>query len=127
NLKIGDEYHTYFFEKKLSKELSLNLPKIHPDDIVGREDDLKKLYDFLSHEKRMVVVNGLGGIGKTTLAQGYVSKFYEEYKHIVWITQNSENITNDFLNESGLIKNLSVEIGNKQPVQVFYEIIIKLK
>src|SRR5690606_32897700 len=98
NLKIGDEYHTYSFEKKLSKELSLNLPKIHPDDIVGREDDLKKLYDFLSHEKRMVVVNGLGGIGKTTLAQGYLSKYYEEYKHIVWITQNSENITNDFLN-----------------------------
>src|SRR5690606_11292958 len=127
NLKIGDEYNIYSFDKKLSKELSLNLPKIHPDDIVGREDDLKKLYDFLSHEQRMVVVNGLGGIGKTTLAQGYISKYYEEYKHIVWINQNSENITEDFLNDSGLITNLSVEIGNKQPEQVFNEIIIKLK
>jgi len=135
---IGDNndihYHYHHHgETKLSKELTLHIPKTHPDDIVGREADLKELHDLLSTQKRVVVVNGLGGIGKTTLAQVYVSKYYEEYKHIVWITQISESIALDFNNDSGLIKNLQIETGNLEPNEnlepekEFKEILIKLK
>ncbi|HVW58535.1 MAG TPA: hypothetical protein VHC48_00820, partial [Puia sp.] len=43
------------------KELTLYMPRTHPDDIIGRETDLSRLYDLLRVEKRVVVVNGLGG------------------------------------------------------------------
>ena len=129
SIKIGDEkhYHYYTSESKLPKELTLSIPKVHPNDIVGREKDLKELHNLLNNDKRVVVVNGLGGIGKTTLAQVYVSKYYDEYEHIVWITQSSESISTDFINETGLIKNLSVEIAGLEPEQIFEEIVIKLK
>jgi ATP/maltotriose-dependent transcriptional regulator MalT len=90
SVRIGDETHHHYAETKLSKELTLNIPKTHPDDIIGREDDLQSLRDLLCNDKRVVVVNGLGGIGKTTLVQVYVSKYYDDYEHIAWVTQNSD-------------------------------------
>jgi len=127
NVDIGDKHYHNYAETKLSKELTLNIPKTHPDDIVGREEDLQSLRDLLCNDKRVVVVNGLGGIGKTTLVQVYVSKYYDDYEHIAWVTQNSESIANDFINTEGLIKNLGVETTNSEPGQIFNEIIRKLK
>ena len=126
NVDIGDK-HYHYPAKKLPKELNINIPRISPDEIIGREEDLKVLYDLLSNDKRVVVVNGLGGIGKTTLVQAYVSKYYEDYAHIVWITQTSENIINDFINADGLLQNLEIETANAEPKQLFSEVIRKLK
>jgi hypothetical protein len=75
----------------------------------------------------VVLVNGLGGIGKTTLVQVYISKYYDVYEHIAWITQSSENIINDFIIADGLITNLKVETVNKDTEQLFKEIIGNLK
>ena len=130
NVDIGDKviYNYYYTaETKLPKELTLNIPKTYPDDIVGREEDLQSLRDLLCNDKKVVVVNGLGGIGKTTLVQVYVSKYYDDYEHIAWVTQNSESIANDFINTEGLIKNLGVETANSEPGQIFNEIVRKLK
>jgi hypothetical protein len=83
-VRIGDEthYHYHYAEKKVSKELTLSLPRLHPDDIIGRADDLAELRRLLCDEKRVVVMNGLGGIGKTTLAQVYVSAYYDDYQRV---------------------------------------------
>jgi hypothetical protein len=52
-VNIGDEihYHYYAVEKKLPKELTLNIPKTHPDDIVGREGEINSLYYLLNDDK----------------------------------------------------------------------------
>ena len=126
-LEIDQSGKAVFTASKFPKELTNALPKTHPDEIIGREEDLKSLHDLLCNNKRVIVVNGLGGIGKTTLVQAYVSKYYEDYAHIVWITQGSENIINDFLNAEGLLKNLEIEIPNPEPQQLFSEVIRKLK
>ena len=109
------------------KELTLNMPRIDPDEIIGREPDLNNLHLLLSGQKRVVVVNGLGGIGKTTLARAYLKKYYDEYHHICWITQLSEDITRDFVNTPGLMSNLAVEMANLDPADLFNAIIGKLK
>jgi tetratricopeptide (TPR) repeat protein len=125
--RIGDDIHIHLPEPVFPKELTLNIPRIHPGDLVGRETDLVRLHTALQTEKRVVVVNGLGGIGKTTLAQAYLSQYYEAYQHIAWITQDSSDLARDFVNAAGLTRNLGLEMMNAGPGQVFEEIIRKLK
>jgi tetratricopeptide (TPR) repeat protein len=128
-VRMGDEIRYYFYPPgaKLPKELTLSLPKINPADLIGRENDLEQLHELLSKEKRVVVVNGLGGVGKTTLAQAYASKYYDDYEHIVWITQKSESIENDFINTEGLLTSFEVKTDTPDREQLFKEIILKLK
>jgi tetratricopeptide (TPR) repeat protein len=109
------------------KELTLKIPRIDNDDIVGRATELEELHQLLFSNKKVVVVNGLGGIGKTALAQGYLSKFYNEYKHIVWISQLTKDIVSDIANTERLIENLGGTREGKDTKQLFDEIISKLK
>ncbi|MBN9381950.1 MAG: tetratricopeptide repeat protein [Chitinophagaceae bacterium] len=125
--RIGDEIHIHLAEHIPPKELTLYIPRTHPDDIIGRDADLTRLHNLLRVEKRVVVVNGLGGIGKSTLAQVYISRYYERYHHIVWITQDSEDIARDFVNTPGLTSNLGLDKTIIDPGQIFNEIIRKLK
>lgn len=129
DVNIGDRiiYNYYYTDAKLAKELTVHLPKIHPDDIIGREEVLIQLHQLLSVDQRVVVVNGIGGSGKTTLAQVYISKYYYEYEHIVWITQSSQGIASDFINASGLLNNLKISTTNLEPGDIFEEIVRKLK
>lgn len=49
-VRIGDEiqYHYHHPHMKLPKELTLSIPKTHPDDIIGREEDLTEVHNLLS-------------------------------------------------------------------------------
>ena len=69
----------------LPKELTA-LTKIAQTEIVGRKTDLQTLRQRLLNDHETVLVNGMGGIGKTTLAAVYVAAFYEAYEHIAWLT-----------------------------------------
>jgi len=93
----------------IPKELTQILPKTQPDDIVGRSKTLEELYQLL-HQQKKVVVNGMVGLGKTTVASAYLTRYYEEYHHIVWITQNpNSNLIADFTNTAGLKENLQID------------------
>ncbi|HEY0068128.1 MAG TPA: tetratricopeptide repeat protein [Flavisolibacter sp.] len=128
-VRIGDETRYYFHPPgpKLPKDLTSSIPKVNPNELIGREDDLEELHGLLSRDDRVVVVNGLGGVGKTTLAQAYVGKYYDEYSHIAWVTQTSESIVNDVVNTEGLIRMLKVDTAGLQAEQLFSEIVTKLK
>ena len=64
NMQIGNTIINS--EKKTAKELT-SFRRINPTDIIGRDlQDLQELHDLLFDNKKVVVVNGLGGIGKTT-------------------------------------------------------------
>ena len=113
-------------ESSLPKELSV-VHKRNPNDIVGRDTDLQELHDLLFDEKQVVLVNGLGGIGKTTLAETYIAKYYDDYHHFVWITQNSDNIGDAFVQNRDLWTHLNIDVDGLQAQAIFEAILRALR
>ncbi len=88
------------------KELTA-LVRIPKKDIVGREIDLQNLRESLMQNHDTALINGMGGIGKTTLAAVYLTEFYDEYDHIVLLTiENS--LEEAIIANTSLIKNLKI-------------------
>jgi tetratricopeptide (TPR) repeat protein len=112
---------------KFSKELTAKIPKTQQDKIVGREAELADLHQRLFDNKQVLLVNGMGGIGKTTLAQVYTAKYWDEYRHVAWVSQVSKDIINDFVNTEGLLDNLNIHAGGKDAKELFVTTMTELK
>ncbi|MBI1227093.1 MAG: tetratricopeptide repeat protein [Bacteroidetes bacterium] len=61
---------------------------------LGREADLQGIHDDLTapqgvvetlHARSLLLVNGVGGVGKTTLASHYYFQREKEYAHVAWL------------------------------------------
>jgi FimV-like protein len=88
------------------KELT-DMVSISKSDIVGRDDDLKNLRNSLLKENVTALINGIGGIGKTTLAAVYISEFYDDYDHIAWLTLEN-TLEEAIAANSSLLTNLNL-------------------
>jgi len=111
----------------LPKELTVKFPKLLKNQIVGRESEIEDLHKRLFDNKQVVLVNGMGGIGKTTVASVYATEYLPEYKHIAWISQVSGDFQNDLINAQGLLIGLKIDTTGKTSQQLFDEIVMKLK
>ncbi len=96
-------------QKEYPRELT-PIPKIEICDIVGREKELLELHDKLFNHKKIVVINGMGGIGKTMLVQAYLSEYYDSYKHFVWVSQTGDHAARAFLENKDLLDNLQIDL-----------------
>ncbi|MBI1224721.1 MAG: tetratricopeptide repeat protein [Bacteroidetes bacterium] len=56
---------------------------------LGRDEDLQELTRRLQEAGQLVVVKGLGGIGKSTLARYFVDTHRQQYRHIAWVKVNN--------------------------------------
>lgn len=65
----------------------------------GRETELQDLTKMLKNTSKAVLVNGLGGIGKTVLATAYVQQYGNEYDHVAWISRGEDLIHSFAFNE----------------------------
>ncbi|MCP5052816.1 MAG: ATP-binding protein, partial [bacterium] len=57
----------------------------HKLDLIGRKRDLNALERKLKQKKRVLLVNGLGGIGKTEVCKAFFYKHYQHYHHAAWV------------------------------------------
>lgn len=80
NVHIGDIYHINGQSKEIPLELT-TLPFIAKSEVVGREADLGKVNQLLQTSDRVLLVNGIGGVGKTTLAKYYMNQFKKKSNH----------------------------------------------
>ena len=71
-------------EKKIAKYLGI-LPVI-PEVFIGRDEELQEAHDALfDGDNLLLLVNGEGGIGKTTLAAKYYQRYFDDYAHLGWV------------------------------------------
>ncbi len=71
-------------EKKIAKYLGI-LPVI-PEVFIGRDEKLQEVHDELfDGNNLLLLVNGEGGIGKTTLAAKYYQRYFSDYAHLGWV------------------------------------------
>ena len=71
-------------DKKIKKFLG-SLP-IFPDVFIGRKSKLEEIRENLNNHTEnncLLLVNGDGGIGKTTLASVYYHHYSEKYQHLI--------------------------------------------
>ena len=90
-------------QQKIQKSLSI-IPNYDIKKLIGRTDMLDKLHKMLTENKSAILMNGIGGIGKTTVALAYCNteKYQKEYQNIVWVTLTQslkESIINTFIDK----------------------------
>ena len=65
-------------------------------NFVGRDEELKKLCDILKTQNSVLLLNGIGGVGKSSLAAYYLDRYKQEYNHYGFI-EVGESIKSSFL------------------------------
>ncbi|MGH1364719.1 MAG: tetratricopeptide repeat protein [Calditrichia bacterium] len=70
-------------EKPLPKFLTGTPPQ--NAGFFGREEDLRQLETSLNDAGAVVVVNGLGGIGKTELCRHFFHEQQAKFEHLLWV------------------------------------------
>ena len=70
---------------------------VFPQLFIGRDAELKQLREkLLSGDNFLLLVNGKGGMGKTTLAAKYYLTYKNEYQHVAWLS-SEKSIANALL------------------------------
>jgi NB-ARC domain len=70
------------------------------DLFVGRETELQEMENILqpkSPDRRVLILGGMGGIGKTQLTINYAKQHRDSYSSIFWLNATSEAILNSSL------------------------------
>ena len=117
---FAPSYHG--IKKDTTKELN-NIPTRNPETLIGRTTFLTDLRKQLEENKRIVLVNAMGGIGKTSVAEAYTFRYYKEYKKIVWLQQSfNQDIRLAFTNDNMLLDSLNIKREKKELETLFAEV-----
>lgn len=88
-------------------------PIAPPEQFVGRAEELAAIHRQLTGENGSgrVLLHGMGGLGKTTLARAYADRFAGAYDTVLWLNVR-QDLTHTFCDDAELtIKNLSWNSG----------------
>lgn len=78
---------------------------------MGREEELAEIHRQLSSGSGRVLLHGMGGLGKTTLARAYAARFAHAYDTVLWLNVR-QDLTHTFCDDGELtIRNLSWNSG----------------
>jgi tetratricopeptide (TPR) repeat protein len=114
NINVTLPPHTV--PKVLTKQLGL----ANDSDFVGRKEELQKVDELLNQNSMLLLLNGIGGIGKSTLASYYLNHNKDNYDYYGFVQVN-EDIKLSFASafstsldlKSEKLDDLFVEIMNK--------------
>lgn len=115
DIHIGDKVTVEERQLVVPPHLTNNIPS-NADHILGRDTELQIITSHLAQNKPTVLVNGIGGIGKTSVATKYVATYGHSYKHLAWLTVQS-SVAEAFTNDLVLLKSLHIEQDVRQLIE----------
>jgi hypothetical protein len=74
--------------------ISFSLANVTETDyLIGRESELAQIRNILSGDgsRRIAILHGLGGIGKTQLTVAYAKRYKHSYSAIFWVNIKDDN------------------------------------
>ena len=124
NVHIGDKnIKVVLGERKEIPHQLTPVPQIDLADVIGRKGDLEEIDNNLNRSSKLLLVNGLGGIGKTTVAKAYLQERKENFGHIAWIN-SSPSLKSAIVQNIALINNLYLKFGEKDSEDIRFELIL---
>ncbi|WP_259016242.1 tetratricopeptide repeat protein [Emticicia fluvialis] len=99
----------------------LTRPPFEPEVFLGRKEELTAIHQKLSEGSNfLLLVNGQGGVGKTSLVSTYYHTYQDAYTHLAWVL-NEQGITNALLK---LAVPLQIQFDDTTPQEERLEILL---
>ncbi len=76
-------------EAELHKQVLKHTPIIFDSYVVGRTEELKTIAHLIEREGKLVL-SGMGGVGKTTLAKEYARRYRDKYSKIIFLPARND-------------------------------------
>ncbi|MEN0049172.1 MAG: tetratricopeptide repeat protein [Bacteroidota bacterium] len=118
NLHVGNTIHIYD-KKPINKYLTT--PPFQTDYFIGRATDITAIHEKIFTQNHLLLLNGRGGMGKSTIAAKYFKKYESDYQYLAWIFV-VESLLDALLT---LAIPLQVEFGEKMPNEERLPLLLK--
>ena len=100
---------------------ALTADPFNSPDFLGRKDELQQLHNQLFSGNHMLfLVNGVGGVGKTSLAARYYQTYKHLYAHVAWVL-SEKSIADALLL---LATSLQLQLDPQLPIEQRLEILL---
>lgn len=66
---------------------------------IGRHRELSEIHDAFSNGQKVVVISGMGGLGKSELAKAYAYRYKQEYDNVLFV-RYEESIVHTFTDDN---------------------------
>ena len=97
--------------------ITLEAPPIN-EEFSYRDDMVNKLYEEIKQNQKLALINGLGGIGKTTVAKALYHKVKDEYNHIAWV-EYQHNFKDSLLNSFKIFDEIENAAARYRKIESF--------
>lgn len=92
--------------KNIPKELN-TIWAAPPRTIIGRVNEIQEILERLLKDNSLLLVSGIGGIGKTVVASYYYTIYHKVYHHVLWL-DGQRNLEEAILFDYSLHESLGV-------------------
>jgi len=118
----GDGNTVNFPKHIIPKVLTKQVGLANDIDFVGRKEELQKVDELLNQNSMLLLLNGIGGIGKSTLASYYLNQKKDEFNYYGFI-EVGEDIKSSFTSTLAT----ALDLKPSKPDDMFDEAMNKLQ